>query len=32
MPGVIFLEHFVTVGFGENEHFAVTLGSSSDVD
>ena len=23
---------FVTVGFGENEHFAIALGSGSDVD
>ena len=25
-------DRFVTVGFGENEHFAVALGSGSDVD
>ena len=27
-----FRDRFVTVGFGENEHFAVALGSGSDVD
>ena len=27
-----FCDRFVTVGFGENEHFAVALGSGSDVD
>ena len=27
-----FCDHFVTVGFGENEQFPVALGSGSDVD
>ena len=27
-----FCDRFVTMGFGENEHFAVALGSGSDVD
>ena len=27
-----FCDRFVTVGFGENEHFSVALGSGSDVD
>ena len=27
-----FCDRFVTVGFGENEHFAVALGSGSNVD
>ena len=27
-----FCDGFVIVGFGENEHFAVALGSGSDVD
>ena len=27
-----FCDRFVTVGFGENEHFAVALDSGSDVD
>ena len=27
-----FFDRFVTVGFGENEHFAEALGSGSDVD